>query len=114
VPRQTNSAHDIDFEKPLPIFVSYLAERLRFEYPEIIHQNVGFADALYESGDTCGGGEIDGNALDFDLRHLLCEPLYRGINVLLGAAIESTAAPVSARPRAMAIVPGLPPVRAEL
>jgi hypothetical protein len=47
-----------------------------------------FADALYESGDTGGGGEIAGNALDFDLRHVLREPLYRGVNAPLGAAIE--------------------------
>jgi hypothetical protein len=72
----------------LPIFVSYLAERLRFENPEIIHQNIGFAYALYESSGARSGGEIDGNALDFDLRHVLREPLYRGVDALLGAAIE--------------------------
>ena len=75
-------------KKTLPIFVHYLAKRLRFEYPEIVHQNIGFADALYESVDTRGSSKIGGNALDFDLRHVLCEPLHRGVNAPLGAAIE--------------------------
>src|SRR5215468_5938851 len=88
VPRQANSTHDIGFEKPLPIFVSYLAERLRFENPEIIHQNIGLTYAPYESGHAWSRGEIGGSALDFDLRHVLCKPLHRNVDALLSAAIK--------------------------
>jgi hypothetical protein len=62
VPRQANSAHDIRVKKTLPIFVRDLAERLWFEYPKIVHEDIGFGYALYQSGHTRRGREIGGDA----------------------------------------------------
>ena len=101
MPRQANSAHDVRVKKTLPIFVRDLAERLWFEYPKIVHEDIGFGYALYQSGHTRRGREIGGDALHFDFRHVLCEPLSRGADARL-TAVMTTAAPASAKPRAIA------------
>jgi hypothetical protein len=78
VPRKANSAHGIRVKKKLPIFVSYLAERLWLDYHKIVHEDIGFGYGLCQTGHT----------LYFGLRQLLCEPPSRGVDALLSATIE--------------------------
>ena len=63
VPAQPDTAHNIHFEEPEPVIIGNLLEWLRFENPEIVHQDVDLWKTPDRFLDARPGSQIRGQAI---------------------------------------------------